>query len=74
MGNGVPWSADEDQRLRRLAQAGLGAREIAVKMNRTPRAIREHARKINIAIARSQNRVTKVRWLRPQIELKAKQK
>ena len=54
----LPWSSDEDQRLRELAQSGLGLPEIAREMNRSKSAVRRNALKLQIAIASSPNGMT----------------
>ena len=68
---GVPWSKDEDQRLRDLALSGLGTADIAFQMKRSASAVRKNAEKLNIAIATSRKGVTTVRRL-VELGLKAK--
>jgi hypothetical protein len=51
-GGGVPWSKDDDQLLRDLAKSGLSFSEIAVQMNRSRSVIRNHAEKLEIAVAK----------------------
>jgi hypothetical protein len=51
MSNGVPWSADDDQRIRDLARAGLSLGDIAIQMNRSISVIHRHAQRLRITIA-----------------------
>ena len=54
-GDAIPWSTDDDQRLRELAQSGLSFAEMARQMNRSRSVIRSHAEKLKIAVARGQS-------------------
>jgi hypothetical protein len=51
MSNGVPWSTDDDQRVRDLARSGLGLGDIAIQMNRSISVIHRHAKMLKITIA-----------------------
>jgi hypothetical protein len=51
----VPWSPEEDDRLRKLALSGLSLAEIAAQMERGKSSVRTRALKMNIAIARDRN-------------------
>jgi hypothetical protein len=73
MSSDVLWSADEDQRLRSLAQSGLAMRQIALRMNRSHAVIRRHATKLKIGIAGGRNVVATVDRL-VDLELKVKGK
>jgi hypothetical protein len=55
MSNGIPWSTDDDQRVRDLARSGLILGEIAIRMNRSISVIHKHAGKLNVAIASDRN-------------------
>jgi hypothetical protein len=55
MSNGIPWSTDDDQRIRDLALQGLNLRSIAVQINRSLSVIHRHAEKLKIAIASDRN-------------------
>jgi hypothetical protein len=55
MSNGIPWSTDDDQRVRDLARSGLNLGEIAIQMNRSISVIHRHAERLNIAIASGRN-------------------
>jgi hypothetical protein len=57
--NFVPWSAAEDERLRKLALSGLSLLEIAARMERTKSSVRARTLKMNIAIARDRNPMQK---------------
>lgn len=51
----VPWTDDNDARLRELARSGIGLAEIASLMGRTKGAVRVRVSKLNLAVARQQN-------------------
>jgi hypothetical protein len=53
MSNVVPWSTDDDQRVRDLARSGLGLGDIAIQMNRSISVIHRHAKMLKITIANS---------------------
>jgi hypothetical protein len=55
----IPWSPDEDERLRKLALSGASMAEIAEQMQRTKSSVRTRALKMNIAIAREGNPMQK---------------
>jgi DNA-directed RNA polymerase specialized sigma24 family protein len=57
----IPWSPDEDERLRKLALSGASMAEIAQQMQRTKSSIRTRASKLKIAIAREENPMQKVK-------------
>ena len=67
----VPWSKDEDQRLRDLAQSGLSTEDIAIQMNRSKSAIRENAERLEITIASGRNEALTIRRL-VELGMKAK--
>jgi len=67
----VPWSKDEDQRLRDLAQSGLSTEDIAIQMNRSKSAIRENAERLEITIASGRNEARTIRRL-VELGMKAK--
>jgi hypothetical protein len=46
MNGGVPWSKDEDRRLRDLALSGLGTADIAFQMKRSESAVRKNAERL----------------------------
>ena len=73
MSNGLPWSMDDDQYLRDLAQSGLSPADIANQMNRSASVVYRHARMLKIALASGRNGITTLG--RPlDIGLKAKLK
>jgi hypothetical protein len=49
-----PWTAHEDIVLQELASAGKNASTIAVEMNRSEAAIRSHAARLNLTLAKAQ--------------------
>ena len=51
----IPWSNNEDQRLRELALAGLNLPAIAVELGRSTSGVRWRAEKLLIKIARGTN-------------------
>ena len=51
----IPWSIDDDKRLRESARSGMGMVEIALHSSRTKSAVRARADKLSIAIARQEN-------------------
>ena len=53
--SGRPWSPEEDDRLRKLALAGLSLAAIAEQLKRGKSAVRVRAEKLKIAIARDRN-------------------
>jgi hypothetical protein len=55
MSQNVPWSNEDDQQLRSLAQSGFSLAEIAHEMGRSKSSVRSRALKIAIAIARDRN-------------------
>jgi hypothetical protein len=63
MTSAAPWSKDEDQRLRDLAQSGLGTEDIATQMKRSRSAIRANAERLDITIACGRNGKITVRRL-----------
>ena len=67
----MPWSKDEDQRLRDLAQSGLSTEDIATQMNRSKSAIRENAERPEITIASGRNEALTIRRL-VELGMKAK--
>ncbi len=69
--HGLPWSEDDDQRLRDLAQSGLDFSEIALQMSRSNSVIRRHAERLNISVASGRHVMTTVRRL-VELGLKAK--
>jgi DNA-binding CsgD family transcriptional regulator len=48
----VKWTADEDERLRKLAAAGRSTATIAERLKRSASSVRDHARKLGIAVAK----------------------
>jgi hypothetical protein len=55
MSPNIPWSDEEDRRLRVLAKSGLSLTEIAHQMQRGVSSVRSRASKIEVAIARDRN-------------------
>jgi hypothetical protein len=53
--SGRPWSPEENDRLRKLALAGLSLAAIAEQLKRGKSAVRVRAEKLKIAIARDRN-------------------
>jgi hypothetical protein len=53
--SGRPWSPEEDDRLRKLALAGLSLAAISEQLKRGKSAVRVRAEKLKIAIARDRN-------------------
>ena len=53
--SGRPWSPEEDDRLRKLALAGLSLAAIAEQLKRSKSAVRVRAEKLKMAIARDRN-------------------
>jgi hypothetical protein len=51
----IPWSDEDDQQLRSLAQSGFSLTEIAHRMRRNVSSVRSRALKITVAIARDRN-------------------
>jgi len=62
----IPWSPDEDARLRKLALSGASMAEIAQQMQRTKSSIRTRASKLKIAIAREENPMQKGKLAAPR--------
>ena len=54
-----PWTADDDKQLRKLAQAGLSLRELALELGRSTSSVRTRALKLEVAIARDLNGMQK---------------
>lgn len=54
-----PWSDEDDKRFRSLALSGFSLTEIAEKMQRGTSSVRNRALKLNIALARDRNPMTK---------------
>ena len=73
MRRAVPWSEEEDRRLRDLARSGIGAKDIAALMDRSTSVICDHAKRLKIAIANDRNKLVKIDRLLG-IGLKAKSK
>jgi hypothetical protein len=55
----VKWSAEEDERLRKLALSGASLAQIAEQMLRNKSSVRNRASKLEIAIARDRNPMQK---------------
>jgi hypothetical protein len=55
MSRNIPWSDEDDQRLRSLALSGFSLAEIARQMLRGTSSVRSRALKMEIAIARDRN-------------------
>jgi hypothetical protein len=55
----VKWSAEEDERLRKLALSGASLAQIAEQMLRNRSSVRNRASKLEIAIARDRNPMQK---------------
>jgi hypothetical protein len=53
--SGRPWSPEEDDRLRKLALAGLSVAAITEQLKRGKSAVRVRAAKLKIAIAHDRN-------------------
>jgi hypothetical protein len=62
----IPWSPDEDERLRKLALSGASMAEIAQQMQRTKSSVRTRALKLKIAIAREENPMQKGKRATPR--------
>ena len=62
----IPWSPDEDERLRKLALSGASMAEIAQQMQRTKSSVRTRALKLKIAIAREENPMQKGKRAAPR--------
>jgi hypothetical protein len=76
MSPNIPWSDEDDQRLRNLAKSGLCLTEIAHQMRRGVSSVRSRALKITVAIARDRNpmqasKKNEIHWL-VEIGLKTK--
>jgi hypothetical protein len=51
----VPWTKEQDEKLRSLAMSGLGMSEIAERMQRSKSSVRVRSANLKIAIAREEN-------------------
>ena len=49
----IPWSPDEDERLRTLALSGASVAEMAKRMKRGEEAVRSRAYRLKIVVAKS---------------------
>jgi len=49
----IPWSPDEDERLRTLALSGASVAEMAKQMKRSEEAVRSRAYRLKIVVAKS---------------------
>ncbi len=49
----IPWSPDEDERLRTLALSGASVAEMAKRMKRSEEAVRSRAYRLKIVVAKS---------------------
>ena len=52
----IPWSPDEDERLRTLALSGASVAEMAKQMKRSEEAVRSRAYRLKIVVAKSRMR------------------
>ena len=52
----IPWSPDEDERLRTLALSGASVAEMAKRMKRSEEAVRSRAYRLKIVVAKSSNK------------------
>lgn len=57
----VPWTKEEDERLRSLAMSGLGMSGIAERLQRSKSSVRVRSANLKIAIAREENPMQKGR-------------
>lgn len=53
---GKPWTIEEERQLRTLAEQGLSAQEIGLRMNKKPNSVYEKARRIGLVVGISQQR------------------
>jgi IS30 family transposase len=51
----IPWSRDEDERLRSLARSGLSLAQIADELQRRKSSVQARAKRMKIAVARDRN-------------------
>jgi hypothetical protein len=51
----IPWSPEEDERLRKLALSGLSMAEIAHELRRNRSSVNTRAAKLKIMMARDRN-------------------
>jgi hypothetical protein len=72
MSPNIPWSDEDDQRLRSLALSGMSLTEIARQMQRGLSSVRSRARKNATAIARDRNPMLKTSTDFSGFELKAR--
>jgi DNA-binding CsgD family transcriptional regulator len=49
-----PWTPSEDERLRKLAAEGRSSLTIAERLKRTPKSIRNRAKKLKIVLVKVQ--------------------
>lgn len=59
MSKNLPWSVEDDERLRNLALSGFSLTEISNQMRRGTSSVRSRALKLNIALARDRNAMVK---------------
>jgi hypothetical protein len=52
----IPWSPDEDERLRTLALSGASVAEMAKRMKRSEEAVRSRAYRLKIVVAKSRRK------------------
>jgi hypothetical protein len=55
VGRASTWTADDDERLRKLSEEGLNARSISERLKRTPDAIRMRSKLLHIPIVKAIN-------------------
>jgi len=55
MSRHIPWSEEDDQRLRCLAKSGFSLTEIARQIGRSKSSVGSRASKLAVAIARDRN-------------------
>jgi hypothetical protein len=49
-----PWTAAQEEELRRLARANISARDIAQRLSRTPEAVFERAHELGLMLPRAE--------------------
>ncbi len=49
----IPWTSEEDKRLRTLALSGISVAAMATPMKRSTAAVRNHAARLKIVVAKS---------------------
>ena len=49
----IPWTSEEDKRLRTLALSGISVAAMATQMNRSTAAVRNRAARLKIVVAKS---------------------